>query len=251
MRRSARRAIAAAGTLLVALAGCSGSSSKHATAPAATFSTTTTRPVERRFTVSPTQLMVGAPVTFSGSGCPPNDVVEVNLFAGAGSSDTLSGTSAEVTPDASGSWTATTTVGNSTVLGKQRVTAVCVTGAKTRPVFTYPMAAVNVATFRSLQVAPATTVAPGATLVVTPLGGCAPPAISSPDLTLGLPAGSSRTFQELYGTIARGPGGDWTGRVAIPQSTPPGTYSLFAYCLASRAFTTFYPTVAITVLPKA
>ena len=62
-----------------------------------------------------------------------------------------------------------------------------------------------------------------------------------------MPEGSAGAFQELPGTVTKGVGGLWSGVLTVPVSTPPGAYSLSAYCLASHAVTSFYPSVRITI----
>ncbi len=142
--------------------------SKASTVDSTTSTVAPSEPV-RSFTVRPTDVTVGKPVTFSGTGCPHPDLVNVGF---GGGSTTLGTTAEHLRPDSAGAWTVTTRVGDSTPLGPQGVRASCLpppynaVGA-----FDYPSLVVVVETFRGLRVTP-TSASAGSAITVTPTAPC-------------------------------------------------------------------------------
>jgi hypothetical protein len=128
-------------------------------------------------------------------------------------------------------------------------------GGPTAWLFVYPSVPVTVTTPFRLSVLPSTTVSPGSTLRVTPIGGgCPVPA----DSWLGLYTTSEpptrpqiRVAEGLVNntgfSVDRGRL-DWTGSQTVPPSLAPGQYRLEADCVYSRgAPRGSYAPIAITV----
>ena len=196
---------------------------------------------------------MGEPVTFSGTACPHDDVVLVNIDAGS----TTSGTQAEVTPHRDGTWRATRKLGDSTLLGTRLVAAVCAQSFDHRVVFAYPPAHVQVSTFRTLHVAPGTTIRPDTRLSIAPSRGCPRGPLSDIGVSVGLLAPGE--YVGAVGSISNGASariatdalGNWSGGFSVPADTHPGRYVLSAYCTFSRSYAAWYETVPIVVVPAA
>jgi len=251
MRRSVPWTLAV--TALVAAAGCA-SSGPRAAAPTSTGPavSSTTRPPNgpassgppgRRFTVSPAQLAIGQPVTFSGTGCASTGVVVIGIDHGS----ETTGTSAATYPAADGSWRRTVAVGDSTRLGTRRAYASCEPRSRIRARFTYEPVTVHIRTFRRMNVSPGTTIRAGTTLDVTSVGACAVPGNARAEVELRAPAGSVSTFPPVYGKVTQDLQGNWAARLPVPANAPPGRLELTGTCAWSRSFTAWYPTIAMTV----
>ena len=253
MRRSARWTWA---VVALAAAGC-GSSGPKGAAPTSVVPTvpSTTRAVDgpassgppgRRFRVSPAQLAIGQPVTFSGTGCASTRVVVIGIDHGS----ETAGTSAATYPAADGSWRRTVTVGDSTLLGSRTAYARCEPRSQLRSLFTYEPVLVQIRTFRRMNVAPGTAVRAGTTLDVSSAGACAVPANAQAQVALQAPPGTATTFRTVYGTVTQDAQGNWSARVPVPANAAAGRLELTGTCAWSRSFTAWYPTVTITVLPR-
>jgi hypothetical protein len=110
---------------------------------------------------------------------------------------------------------------------------------------------VNVSTYRRLQVTPGTNVHAGTTLYVKAIGACAKPFAADYGATLEFTNHQvdESKYVQIYGKTAMDAQGYWSGHVAVPVNTPPGPYEIDAYCGGYRYYSTWYPTVPITVLP--
>ncbi len=207
----------------------------------------------REFTVSPPTVTVGQPVTFSGTGCPPMDKVNV----GFGSGSTTSGTTAgRVQPNAAGDWTVTTRVGDSTPLGSQNASASCLpppynyVGA-----LDYRAVTVVVDSFRGLSVAP-TSVPAGSAITVTPTAPCDSGFPAGIQVEVATSAGNIFTDQPIDGPASvvfaardLDANGNWTQVLVVPANTTPATYYVNAACAGpSRSYNAFYTPVSIDVL---
>src|SRR3954467_6688617 len=184
------RGLVLAALAALQFAACGGASSPSHTAtpssppstrPAATSttrrsSTTTSSTVAKvspppgSFEVSDRTVTVGNPVTFSGTGCPADQVLIIlGAESGAG------GPRAEATPTADGSWRVREPIADGTPPGRIEAHAACQARASQAPLFTYAPASVDVLTFRRLRVSPTSPVRVGATLTIEPLGACPGP----------------------------------------------------------------------------
>ena len=235
------------------LAGCSNSTAS-APSQAAPVPTSSTDPRQeatvvpgKGFAVSPTNLTVNQPVTFSGSGCPPGD----RVVASIGRSSVAHGTQIRALPRPDGLWTSSTRIDDSTQVGDRDASAVCVDGGSGRAVFRYPKVDVQVATYRHLYVAPATTVQPGTTLTAIPTAPCpqgspagALIALHPPDVN----ASNDATVDDSAVIDLNG-AGNWAGHLTVPENTTPGAYVLDAICVGpTRTFNAWYESVPITVI---
>ena len=246
----ARTALAALAALIAAaFAACGSETENAAKNVGATVSTTTAPtgttlsepPAGSTFELSTTDLRVGQPVTFSGSGCPPAYWVGIYAPEVTSSGGT---TPEEVHPDADGRWSITVPVSDSTALGPQTAHAACKTPDRARIAFRYPPVPINVTTYRRLEVSPATTVAAGTTLDVSAVGAC--PEFYDASVTFNGTSDATKPFSAL-GTVAENDNGEWTARVDIAADAAPGVYKIDALCIRSRAFGAFYTPVTVTV----
>jgi len=224
------------------------------TSPAATTSTAPTRSSStvstsaRRFSVRPTDPAVGQPVTVSGAGCPGSSVAHVAIGAANG----VRGTAVEVAVGDDGTWRATVTVADGTLLGHGVATARCAERSTGRTTFEYPPVDVDVTTYRRLEVAPEA-VRPGGSVTLLAVGGCPSPNVDHATVTLEPRADEDRPLvvepvvagaERSYSVDAQGA---WQGPLPIPAATPPGDYVLRAVCGDPRGSTAWYPMVAVTV----
>lgn len=187
-------------------------------------------------------MMVGQPVTFSGTGCASG---VVRAYVGNGS-ETQGSIAREIHPNREGHWSATVQVDPSTPLGSQLATATCLTPDLVRSTFNYYDVPVTVNTFYRLQVSPSTSVRAGTRLDVKAIGPCTSPLLSQGEITFRK-SSTDRTFQEVYGVTKIDTQGNWSGHVTVPASAPPGRYELVGSCVYSRSYTAWYPTVPMTV----
>ncbi len=196
--------------------------------------------------MTPRELRVGEPVTFSGTACPPSDVARVLIDW----TSTTAGTAVDdITPRADGSWTATAKVGDSTMLGMRRADAVCATRGTHDIVFSYPPVAVRVRTFRRLRISPSTVARPGDRLTVLASAGCPPQPVRVGVLFgLASPGGFVGAEPDVASGVVTTPTDrPWTGILTIPGTTRAGRYVINAYCSYTRAYDAWYESVPIVV----
>jgi hypothetical protein len=251
--------------------GTSSSGTPTQTAPPCCIPSTKATPspptnFSAKLSVSSTRLSVGQPMTVNGSDCPAGQWVGVSLDESERANHTrtlplgpysfFAGGPQPVPVGADGQWTTTSTVpmlpGGPTML-----TAYCgpEAGGPTAWLFVYPSVPVTVTTPFRLSVLPSTTVSPGTTLSVTPIGGgCPAPA----DSWLGLYSTSQPPARPQI-QVAEGEVNntglsadqtrlDWTGSLTVPSSLAPGQYRLEADCVYARgAPRGSYAPIAITV----
>lgn len=139
--------------------------------------------------------------------------------------------STRVTSGPNGSWTISTAV-PMVFPGPSIVTASCrPPDTASSSGFLYQPTSVTVTTPFMLSVAPGTTVGPGSTLTVQPLGGnCGPN--SYPFVGLYQTTGTTKAVTYTYGQAH--PGTYWQASLAVPSGLKPGTYQLEADCDLSR-----------------
>jgi hypothetical protein len=237
------------------LAGCSTrtAAAPPPTTPSATSTSApkqaTTAPLGKRFAVTPTDVTVNQPVTFSGSGCPVGD----RVVASIGRSSVAHGTQARALPHPDGSWTTTVAVDDSTQVGDRDAAAACVDEESGRAIFRYPPLDVQVTTYRHLYVAPDTTVQPGTTLTAIPTAPCpqGPPAgalidLHRPDVNaFNKPTVDDSAVIDLNGA------GNWAGHLTVPDNSAPGSYVLDAICVGpNQTLNAWYESVPITVTER-
>jgi hypothetical protein len=240
--------------VMLAVLGCGcGTSSpgtaNHVVATTGPPSTTTSTAADaslRRFVVEPVALEVGAPVTFSGTACPAGDVARVSIDA----TSTTAGTQADdIPPRADGSWTATVTVGDSTLLGTRVASAVCASRSRHDVVFAYAPVTVRVRTYRRLQVDPSRVVSPGDRLTVAATAGCPAQPLGT-GATFGIASPTRFVVDGIdvaVGVETAPFDRKWTGAVVVPETTRPGSYLVVAYCTYARSYAAWYESVPIVV----
>ncbi len=185
-------------------------------------------------------------VTFSGTGCPQSDVARVLIDW----TSTTAGTQVDnITPGPDGSWTATAKVGDSTMLGTRQAGAVCANRDTHDTVFSYPLVAVRVSTFRRLQVSPPSVARPGDRLTVVGSAACPPQPVRI-GVTFGIAspgrfAGASPDI--ATGVVTTPTDHAWTGILTVPRATPPGHYVINAYCSYTRDYDAWYEPLPIVV----
>lgn len=189
------------------------------------------RPTGVRLASSSTRVTVGRTVTFSGTGCRPPAVVQLLLGEESGG---------RALPGDDGSWSVTTMVNQSSVLGTVPVRAYCVLSSRTLRNWAYPPLGVHVTTDRTLSIAPGATVEAGRTVRIQPHGACPEQA-------------GAGALVELSGNVgtetATDASGNWTASLLIPRGTRPGTYTLTAACIFFRQVLAYYRPVTVTVRP--
>jgi hypothetical protein len=197
--------------------------------------------------VSATNLAVGQSVTLTGNDCPPGTLVTTSLGPQNSVGDTH-----EAGPD--GTWSVTTTIAPG-VYGPATVSAFCVN------VFLYPNTiAVTFSTPYHLTVLPSTTVAPGATLTIEPVGsfcssidsvivGVSPVPIPSfvPDSSASWPVPLLDSGTDNAGSSQVVDPDSWHTTVTLPTAVAPGTYYVVAGCAYSRSVPGIYQPTAIKV----
>ena len=144
---------------------------------------------------------------------------------------------------ADGQWTTTSTV---PMLpgGPSMLTAYCgpEAGGPNASLFVYPSVPVTITTPFQLSVLPTTTVSPGTTLRVAPVGGGCPRVSTWIQLTLystSQPATQpqievAQGVVNLDGLSADQTQQGWTGSLTVLSSLAPGQYQLGADCVYSR-----------------
>jgi hypothetical protein len=98
-------------------------------------------------------------------------------------------------PRPDGTWSGTAAVPQSAVPGPGFVRARCLVPNGTKAMFSYPAVAVDMRSFRRLEVSPGTTVRAGTTLEVTAVGAC--PSPCWPTRSMGMAA--SRSMGTRFG----------------------------------------------------
>jgi len=207
----------------------------------------TCAPAGAQFTLSATNLAVGQSVTLTGNDCPPGTLVITSLGPENHVGDTH-------VAGADGTWSVTTTISPGTY-GPYTVTAGCVN------VFDYPNSfAITVSTPYHLEVLPSTTVAPGTTITVEPVGtfctslDSASVGISSvPDATFD-PVDSNSTwpvplqvFPMDMTSSSQVVSSSWHATLTLPTTMQPGIYYVVAGCSYSRSYPGLFAPTAITV----
>jgi hypothetical protein len=213
--------------------------------------------------VSTATLTVGQPITVNGNDCPEGSWASASLLpsnrdnypaifgtpfstGGAfGETVLLSNGATRVTSGPGDTWTISTAV-PMVFPGPSMVTASCRPPDTTAPSgFLYQPKDVAVSTPYVLSVTPGTTVSPGTTLTVEPVGGdCGP--YTSPFVALYQTMGTVAVVNYSWGKALSG--AYWQASLAIPSGLKAGHYQLEADCDQSRgAIFGSYAPLQITV----
>jgi hypothetical protein len=283
VRRTRRTGVTVALLLMLGLTACSDTSHHpsaesekvtRTTAAVASSSsttqppppTTTPQPPTNRtatLSVSTKTLTVGQPITVSGNSCqagywasasllPSNPNAYPAIFStpfstggSFGETVLLSNGATRVTAAPNGAWTITTVV-PMVFPGPSIVTASCRPPDSATPSgFVYQPRDVSVNTPYMLSVAPGTTVAPGSTLTVQPVGGDCKPN-TYPFVALYQTIGTTEAVNYVYGQTHAGT--FWQASLVVPSGLHAGYYQLEADCDLSRgAIFGSYAPLQITV----
>ncbi len=213
--------------------------------------------------MSTATLTVGQSITVSGNGCQAGYWASANLlpsnpnsypaifstpFSTGGSfgeTVLLTNGATRVTADPSGTWTISTMV-PMVFPGPSIVTASCrPPDSATTAGFLYQPKDVSVSTPYMLSVSPGTTVAPGSTLTVEPVGGDCKPN-TYPFVALYQTTNTTQAVNYVYGQTHSGT--LWRASLAVPSGLHAGNYQLEADCDLSRgAIFGSYAPLQITV----
>ena len=254
-----RTGLVALGALLVVACGCSGNGGGHAigtaspstTGDLASTGTSATAappstdsydnpvaPPGAELTLDPAEPTVGHPASVAVRGCPVGNTIRVRFVVPVGPGGGSAGPTSVVSSDP---MTLHYTFPDGAV-GPVDAVVQCLEATSDHVVFDYPVQKIVVTTDRRLRVEPATPVAVGATIAITPQGpACA--VHTTVSVGLEVPAGVT----PVHGQVSDPSSGRWSAQLTVPATLAPGTYQLDASCYDGRSLVGVYTPVTIEV----